>query len=135
MLLNLCVCVWCFQVGFVGTACEDCASGRYGPTCSSGDVHEHFRSSQSSCFSEVLFIVLMSPECSCVHGLCDSGLTGSGRCTCFSGYKGPNCDQGQCVGPGPGESVIPFLVLFLVVKLVVTSASVCLVLVLCFRTS
>uniref|UniRef100_A0A3Q3FGG4 Stabilin 2 n=1 Tax=Labrus bergylta TaxID=56723 RepID=A0A3Q3FGG4_9LABR len=37
----------------------------------------------------------MSPccLCSCVHGLCDSGLTGSGSCTCFSGYKGPNCDQ------------------------------------------
>uniref|UniRef100_A0A3Q3QBM3 Uncharacterized protein n=1 Tax=Monopterus albus TaxID=43700 RepID=A0A3Q3QBM3_MONAL len=55
------------QVGFAGTACEDCAPGRYGPTCSS--------------------------VCSCVHGLCDSGLTGDGRCTCFSGYKGPNCDQ------------------------------------------
>ncbi|XP_072234103.1 stabilin-2 [Leuresthes tenuis] len=55
------------QVGFAGTACEDCAPGRYGPTCSS--------------------------ECSCVHGLCDSGLKGDGRCTCFSQYKGPNCDQ------------------------------------------
>ncbi|KAI3366323.1 hypothetical protein L3Q82_000431 [Scortum barcoo] len=55
------------QAGFAGTACEDCASGRYGPTCSS--------------------------VCSCVHGLCDSGLRGSGSCTCFSGYKGPNCDQ------------------------------------------
>ncbi|XP_026182637.1 stabilin-2 isoform X2 [Mastacembelus armatus] len=55
------------QVGFAGTACEDCAPGRYGPTCSS--------------------------VCSCVHGLCDSGLAGDGRCTCFSGYKGPNCDQ------------------------------------------
>uniref|UniRef100_A0A671UAA8 Stabilin 2 n=1 Tax=Sparus aurata TaxID=8175 RepID=A0A671UAA8_SPAAU len=31
--------------------------------------------------------------CSCVHGVCDSGLRGSGSCTCFSGYKGPNCDQ------------------------------------------
>ncbi|XP_071358845.1 stabilin-2 isoform X1 [Trachinotus anak] len=55
------------QVGFAGTACEDCAPGRYGPTCSS--------------------------VCTCVHGLCDSGLKGDGRCTCFSGYKGPNCDQ------------------------------------------
>ncbi|XP_033470098.2 stabilin-2 isoform X1 [Epinephelus lanceolatus] len=55
------------QVGFAGTACEDCAPGRYGTTCSS--------------------------VCSCVHGLCDSGLKGDGRCTCFSGYKGPNCDQ------------------------------------------
>ncbi|KAM4711664.1 stabilin-2 [Anableps anableps] len=55
------------QVGFAGTACEDCAPGRYGPTCSS--------------------------ECSCVHGLCASGLNGDGRCTCFSGYTGPHCDQ------------------------------------------
>ncbi|XP_040886255.1 stabilin-2 isoform X2 [Toxotes jaculatrix] len=55
------------QTGFAGTACEDCAPGRYGPTCSS--------------------------VCSCVHGLCNSGLEGDGRCTCFSGYKGPNCDQ------------------------------------------
>ncbi|XP_059181662.1 stabilin-2 [Centropristis striata] len=55
------------QLGFAGTACEDCSPGRYGPTCSS--------------------------VCSCVHGVCDSGLKGGGRCTCFSGYKGPTCDQ------------------------------------------
>ncbi|XP_061571016.1 stabilin-2 isoform X2 [Cololabis saira] len=55
------------QVGFAGTACEDCAPGRYGATCSS--------------------------ECRCVHGLCDAGLKGTGQCTCFSGYKGPSCDQ------------------------------------------
>uniref|UniRef100_M4A4Z0 Stabilin 2 n=1 Tax=Xiphophorus maculatus TaxID=8083 RepID=M4A4Z0_XIPMA len=54
------------SVGFVGTACEDCSPGRYGSTCSS---------------------------CSCVHGLCSSGLKGDGRCTCFSGYRGPRCDQ------------------------------------------
>uniref|UniRef100_A0A3B4UC77 Stabilin 2 n=1 Tax=Seriola dumerili TaxID=41447 RepID=A0A3B4UC77_SERDU len=35
--------------------------------------------------------------CTCVHGLCDSGLTGNGRCTCFSGYKGPNCDQDKYI--------------------------------------
>ncbi|KAM9327686.1 stabilin-2 isoform 2-T2 [Pholidichthys leucotaenia] len=55
------------QVGFAGTACEDCAPGRYGPTCSSA--------------------------CSCVHGLCSSGLKGDGRCLCFSGYSGSNCDK------------------------------------------
>ncbi|XP_026003013.1 stabilin-2 [Astatotilapia calliptera] len=55
------------QEGFAGTACEDCAPGRYSPTCSS--------------------------VCSCVHGLCASGIVGDGRCTCFSGYTGPNCDQ------------------------------------------
>ncbi|MEQ2169985.1 hypothetical protein GOODEAATRI_030542, partial [Goodea atripinnis] len=57
------------KVGFAGTACEDCAPGHYGATCSS--------------------------ECTCVHGLCGSGLKGDGRCTCFSGYKGPSCDQGK----------------------------------------
>ncbi|XP_067346973.1 stabilin-2 isoform X2 [Channa argus] len=55
------------QVGFAGTACEDCAPARYGPFCSS--------------------------VCSCIHGLCDSGVSGNGRCTCFSGYSGPNCDR------------------------------------------
>uniref|UniRef100_A0A3B3T7Y3 Stabilin 2 n=1 Tax=Paramormyrops kingsleyae TaxID=1676925 RepID=A0A3B3T7Y3_9TELE len=53
--------------GFVGTACEDCEEGRYGRTCSS--------------------------VCSCVHGLCNHGINGDGKCTCFSGYKGLNCDQ------------------------------------------
>ncbi|XP_075900072.1 stabilin-2 isoform X3 [Nelusetta ayraudi] len=55
------------QVGFSGTACEDCGPGQFGPSCGS--------------------------ECSCVHGVCDAGLSGSGHCTCFSGFKGPNCDQ------------------------------------------
>ncbi|KAG7497480.1 stabilin-2 isoform X1 [Solea senegalensis] len=55
------------QAGFVGTACEGCLPGVYGPTCSS--------------------------ECTCHHGLCNSGLRGDGRCTCFSGYRGPQCDQ------------------------------------------
>uniref|UniRef100_A0AAV2IUI2 Stabilin 2 n=1 Tax=Knipowitschia caucasica TaxID=637954 RepID=A0AAV2IUI2_KNICA len=55
------------QDGFAGTACEECAPGRYDPTCSS--------------------------VCSCVHGLCDSGLKGTGQCLCFSGYTQPNCDK------------------------------------------
>uniref|UniRef100_A0A8C9SM31 Stabilin 2 n=1 Tax=Scleropages formosus TaxID=113540 RepID=A0A8C9SM31_SCLFO len=56
-----------FQSGFVGTACEDCEENRYGPTCSS--------------------------VCSCVHGICNRGINGDGRCTCFSGYKAPDCTQ------------------------------------------
>ncbi|KAJ6658971.1 hypothetical protein lerEdw1_019608 [Lerista edwardsae] len=31
--------------------------------------------------------------CSCIHGVCNSGITGDGKCTCLSGYKGSNCDQ------------------------------------------
>jgi len=46
------------------------------------------------CFSSSVLVSSVS-ECSCVHGLCDSGLKGDGRCTCFSQYKGPNCDQGK----------------------------------------
>ncbi|KAF1394437.1 hypothetical protein PFLUV_G00000290 [Perca fluviatilis] len=82
------------QVGFAGTACEDCSPGRYGSSCSS--------------------------ECLCVHGLCASGLNGDGRCTCFSGYTGDNCDrelpesinpclrrvchvQASCVHTGPNQ--------------------------------
>ncbi|KAJ8411408.1 hypothetical protein AAFF_G00174140 [Aldrovandia affinis] len=53
--------------GFAGTACEDCADSFYGPTCSS--------------------------VCSCVHGICSSGIQGNGQCTCFSGYKGLRCDM------------------------------------------
>ncbi|CAK6984281.1 stabilin-2 [Scomber scombrus] len=55
------------QVGFAGTACEDCEANRYGPSCSS--------------------------VCSCVHGLCAAGVKGDGRCTCFSGYGGASCDK------------------------------------------
>ncbi len=32
--------------------------------------------------------------CSCAHGVCDDGLTGSGQClSCKEGWKGDNCDQ------------------------------------------
>ncbi|RMC03028.1 hypothetical protein DUI87_20221 [Hirundo rustica rustica] len=31
--------------------------------------------------------------CDCIHGVCNSGITGDGRCTCLSGYKGLRCDQ------------------------------------------
>ncbi|KAF4800298.1 stabilin 2 [Turdus rufiventris] len=31
--------------------------------------------------------------CDCVHGVCNSGITGDGRCSCLSGYKGLRCDQ------------------------------------------
>uniref|UniRef100_A0A672US94 Stabilin 2 n=1 Tax=Strigops habroptila TaxID=2489341 RepID=A0A672US94_STRHB len=56
------------QKGFGGTACEKCAEDNlFGPHCTS--------------------------VCNCVHGVCNSGITGDGRCTCLSGYKGLSCDQ------------------------------------------
>lgn len=55
--------------------------------------------------SSAVLVSLVS-ECTCVHGLCDSGLKGDGRCTCFSGYKGPNCDQGKTLLPA---HVVPHL--------------------------
>ena len=84
-------------MGFAGTACEDCAPGRYGPTCSSGNFRSCrliMNKTSFHCFSSSVLVSSVS-ECSCVHGLCDSGLKGDGRCTCFSQYKGPNCDQGK----------------------------------------
>uniref|UniRef100_A0A8C3C9B0 Stabilin 2 n=1 Tax=Cairina moschata TaxID=8855 RepID=A0A8C3C9B0_CAIMO len=56
------------QKGFGGTACEKCAEENlFGPQCTS--------------------------VCNCVHGVCNSGITGDGRCTCLSGYQGLSCDQ------------------------------------------
>lgn len=34
-------------------------------------------------------------ECNCNKGQCNDGLLGDGRCTCNSGFKGVNCDQGK----------------------------------------
>lgn len=31
--------------------------------------------------------------CSCVHGVCNSGLDGNGTCECYSAYTGPHCDK------------------------------------------
>ncbi|KAF4022591.1 hypothetical protein G4228_014958, partial [Cervus hanglu yarkandensis] len=31
--------------------------------------------------------------CSCVHGVCNSGIHGDGSCECYSGYTGRNCDE------------------------------------------
>uniref|UniRef100_A0A8D0G4I7 Stabilin 2 n=1 Tax=Sphenodon punctatus TaxID=8508 RepID=A0A8D0G4I7_SPHPU len=56
------------QKGFGGTACETCVEDHvFGPNCTS--------------------------VCNCVHGVCSSGITGDGTCTCMSGYKGLSCDQ------------------------------------------
>lgn len=103
----LCVsmlCVWVFvhaQMGFSGTACEDCGPGRFGPSCDLGEVAPPKLTSHHLLLGSFLnllwFCYGSGPECSCVHGVCDAGMSGSGHCTCFSGYKGQNCDQGQSV--------------------------------------
>ncbi|GAB1295460.1 Stabilin-2 [Apodemus speciosus] len=54
--------------GFHGTACETCAADNvFGPNCSA--------------------------VCSCVHGMCNSGISGDGTCECLSAYRGPRCDK------------------------------------------
>ncbi|EPY74062.1 hyaluronan receptor for endocytosis-like protein [Camelus ferus] len=56
------------QEGFGGTACEACADDNlFGPSCSA--------------------------VCTCVHGVCRSGIDGDGTCECYSAYTGPNCDK------------------------------------------
>ncbi|XP_074862088.1 stabilin-1 isoform X2 [Carettochelys insculpta] len=44
--------------------------------------------------------------CDCKHGVCNHGITGDGRCTCYGGYTGPKCDQElpHCQGLSCGDT-------------------------------
>ncbi|XP_042746083.1 stabilin-2 [Lagopus leucura] len=53
--------------GFVGTACESCAEGKYGRNC--------------------------DQVCACVHGKCSSGIDGDGSCECSVGWRGVTCES------------------------------------------
>uniref|UniRef100_A0A8C2STS6 Stabilin 2 n=1 Tax=Coturnix japonica TaxID=93934 RepID=A0A8C2STS6_COTJA len=53
--------------GFVGTACESCAEGKYGRNC--------------------------DQVCACVHGKCSSGINGDGSCECNVGWRGVTCES------------------------------------------
>lgn len=92
-----CLCHWNMDDGYwSGGACGQCAEGWYGPTC------------DSPCPGGMFSI------CS-GNGLCDSGLSGSGRCTCHDrfngtdcstcsfGYWGPSCDE-PCPGVDAGNA-------------------------------
>ncbi|XP_071959825.1 stabilin-2-like [Antedon mediterranea] len=61
---------------FAGLACELCDDGYYGNTCSG--------------------------ECSCVQGVCDAGIDGTGVCSCFPHYQGINCSERTetCIAAG-----------------------------------
>ncbi|KAH0630043.1 hypothetical protein JD844_012626 [Phrynosoma platyrhinos] len=51
---------------FIGTSCEHCAPGRYGPECK---------------------------ECNCTeNGICNEGLHGDGFCFCTAGWIGERCE-------------------------------------------
>uniref|UniRef100_A0A8B9P306 Stabilin 2 n=1 Tax=Apteryx owenii TaxID=8824 RepID=A0A8B9P306_APTOW len=54
----------------------ECCPGHWGPDCMGNKANP------------CLHVV-----CNCVHGVCSSGITGDGRCTCLSGYQGLSCDQ------------------------------------------
>ncbi|XP_044156394.1 stabilin-1 [Bufo gargarizans] len=54
------------SLGFSGTACEICASNRYGPNCT---------------------------ECTCSkNGQCNDGISGDGSCFCTEGWSGQKCE-------------------------------------------
>ncbi|KAJ7316744.1 hypothetical protein JRQ81_002906, partial [Phrynocephalus forsythii] len=54
------------STAFLGTACEHCAPGRYGPECK---------------------------ECNCTeNGICNEGLHGDGFCFCVAGWTGDHCE-------------------------------------------
>lgn len=61
----VCVCVY-VQVGFSGTACEDCGPGRFGPSCGSGKVapkwksHHFLPGSKFCCGSAAVLLWLWS---------------------------------------------------------------------------
>uniref|UniRef100_A0A8C3Q0S8 Stabilin 1 n=1 Tax=Chrysolophus pictus TaxID=9089 RepID=A0A8C3Q0S8_CHRPC len=58
---------------FIGTSCELCAPGRYGPECQ---------------------------ECNCTeHGVCNGGLHGDGFCFCVEGWTGERCEVPLAVKP------------------------------------
>ncbi|KAL1774739.1 stabilin-2 [Sigmodon hispidus] len=59
--------------GYIGTACELCLPGRFGPNCQ---------------------------PCGCSkHGQCDEGITGSGQCLCETGWTGSFCNTPTVVSP------------------------------------
>ncbi|XP_072438182.1 stabilin-1 isoform X1 [Chiloscyllium punctatum] len=54
------------SVGFSGTACELCETGRYGPNCK---------------------------KCNCTeNAICDEGISGAGTCFCREGWTGKYCE-------------------------------------------
>uniref|UniRef100_A0ABM5FKB7 Stabilin-1 n=1 Tax=Pogona vitticeps TaxID=103695 RepID=A0ABM5FKB7_9SAUR len=58
---------------FMGTACEHCAPGHYGPECK---------------------------ECNCTeNGICNEGLHGDGFCFCFTGWIGEHCEIPLAAAP------------------------------------
>ncbi|KAE8615136.1 hypothetical protein XENTR_v10008418 [Xenopus tropicalis] len=52
--------------GYIGTACETCVKGKYGPRC--------------------------DQECYCINGKCSEGINGDGSCNCDVGWRGVKCD-------------------------------------------
>lgn len=52
-------------------------------------------------------------KCSCVHGKCNTGVSGDGKCTCDSGYFGDDCQHNLAAIVAPTVICILFVVLVL----------------------
>uniref|UniRef100_A0A667ZJM3 Stabilin 2 n=1 Tax=Myripristis murdjan TaxID=586833 RepID=A0A667ZJM3_9TELE len=89
--------------GYWGQDCIECPEHASMP-CNNNGVCSDGMGGNGTCSCKFcntihcLFLFLSSFHnfvlvCTCVHGLCNAGVRGDGICTCFSGYKGPNCDQ------------------------------------------
>uniref|UniRef100_A0A670YTZ1 Stabilin 2 n=1 Tax=Pseudonaja textilis TaxID=8673 RepID=A0A670YTZ1_PSETE len=84
--------------GYWGQDCLECPGGSSSPCSNRGHCFQGIWGN-GTCACQVSQI-LQTPlkasfllVCSCIHGICNSGITGDGQCLCLSGYKGLHCDQ------------------------------------------
>ncbi|KAH8073869.1 hypothetical protein JL721_2415 [Aureococcus anophagefferens] len=81
-----CECV----VGFVGSQCEACQPGYFGPAC---DICRRRRRGRAKPRITDTCGVKGSGRS---RGTCDDTATGSGACECVAPFYGTSCDQGAC---------------------------------------
>ncbi|XP_029645215.1 stabilin-2 isoform X1 [Octopus sinensis] len=86
--------------GFWGDSCLECPGGADNPcygngACADGKCTCYPKYAGEECerCSEELVFGPNCTDCTCLHGTCDSGILGTGKCECESGFKGPLCDE------------------------------------------